>query len=119
MCGDKENSQEETAAPEKPLSLCKTVARNPGPSMHGVEPRLENTEAIRQKQTEYSFFFRSFCLFGPHPQHMEVLRLGVKSELQLPAYTPATATWDPSCVCDLQHSSQQRQILNPLSEARD
>ena len=22
--------------------------------------------------------------------------------------------WDPSCVCDLHHSSQQRQILNPL-----
>ena len=27
---------------------------------------------------------------------MEVLRLGVKSELQLPAYTPATATGNPS-----------------------
>ena len=26
---------------------------------------------------------------------------------------------DPNCVCDLHHSSQQRQILNPLSEARD
>ena len=26
-----------------------------------------------------------------HPQHMEVPRLGVKSELQLPAYTTATA----------------------------
>ena len=24
-----------------------------------------------------------------------------------------------SCICDLQHSSWQRQILNPLSEARD
>ena len=26
---------------------------------------------------------------------------------------------DPSRVCDLHHSSQQHQILNPLSEARD
>ena len=26
---------------------------------------------------------------------------------------------DPSCVCDLHHSSQQCRILNPLSEARD
>ena len=26
---------------------------------------------------------------------------------------------DPSCVCDLHHSSRQRQILNPLSEARE
>ena len=48
---------------------------------------------------------------------MEVPRLGVKSELQLPAY--ATATPDPSHICDLHHSSQQRPILNPLSKARD
>ena len=47
---------------------------------------------------------------------MQVPRLGVKSELQLPAYTTATATPDPSSVCDLHHSSQQCQILNPLSE---
>ena len=40
---------------------------------------------------------------------------GAELELQLPAYTTATAMWDPSHVCDLQHSSQQRQILNPLS----
>ena len=32
---------------------------------------------------------------------MEVPRLGVKSEVQLPAYTTATVTWDPSLVCDL------------------
>ena len=50
---------------------------------------------------------------------MEVPRLGVKSELQLPAYTTATATPDPSHICDLHHSSVQRQILNPRSEARD
>ena len=50
---------------------------------------------------------------------MEVPRLGVKSELQLPVYTTATATQDPSQVCDLHHSSQQHQILNSLSEARD
>ena len=48
---------------------------------------------------------------------MEVPRLGVESELQLPAYT--TATRDPSHVCDLHHSSRQRRILNPLNEARD
>ena len=48
---------------------------------------------------------------------MEVPRLGVQLELQPPAC--AIATRDLSCVCDLQHSSQQHQILNPLSEARD
>ena len=30
----------------------------------------------------------------------------------------ATATTYPSHICDLYHSSQQHQILNPLSEAR-
>ena len=29
---------------------------------------------------------------------MEAPRLGVKSDLQLPAYTTATATWDPSSI---------------------
>ena len=50
---------------------------------------------------------------------MEVARLGVKSKLQLPAHTTATATQDPSHVCDLHLSSDQRQVLNPLSEATD
>ena len=50
---------------------------------------------------------------------MEVPRLGVKSELQLSAYTTSTATPDLSHVCDLHHSSRQLWLLNPLSEARD
>ena len=50
---------------------------------------------------------------------MEVPRLGVKSELHLPAYATATATRDPSCICDLHHSSQQHRIHNPLNRARD
>ena len=50
---------------------------------------------------------------------MEVPRLGIESELQLQAYTIATATLDPSCVCDLCCSLQQHWILNPLREARD
>ena len=62
------------------------------------------------------FFLCLFCLLWPHLQHMEVPRLGTESELQLPTY--ATATGDPSHVCNLHHTSQQRWILNPLSEAR-
>ena len=62
-------------------------------------------------------FLFSQCFLGPNPRHMEVPRLGVKSELQLPAYTTATATWNPGRICD--HSSRQLQILNPLREARD
>ena len=50
-------------------------------------------------------FIYLFCFLGPHPRHMEVPRLGVQSELQLPAYTTAIAMQDLSCVCNLHHSS--------------
>ena len=50
---------------------------------------------------------------------MEVSRPEVKSELQLPATSTATVMQDLSHFCDLHHSSQQCQILNPLSEAKD
>ena len=62
-----------------------------------------------------------FCILGLHPWHMQVPKLGVESELRLPAYTTATATatWDLSSICDLQHSSRQCQVPNPLREARD
>ena len=54
---------------------------------------------------------------------MEVPRLGVKSELQWLATATAiattTATLGLSRFCDLHHSSWERQILNPLSEAGD
>jgi len=36
-----------------------------------------------------------------------------------PAYARVPATPDLSRVCDLHHSSRQRQILNPQSKARD
>ena len=60
-----------------------------------------------------------FFFLGLHPQRMEVPRLGVESELQLPAYTTGTETSDPSHICDLHHRSWQRWILNPLKEAMD
>ena len=52
-------------------------------------------------------------------QHMAVPRLGVKSKLQLQAYTTATATLDPSHICDVHQSLWQCSILNLPSEARD
>ena len=64
-----------------------------------------------------SFF--SFFVLGLHVHHMEVPGLGVELELQLLAYTTATATRDQSLICDLHHSSWQRRILNPLSETSD
>ena len=54
-----------------------------------------------------SFHPPSLCFSGPLPQHTEVLRLGVKQELQLPAYPIATATWEPSLhLRPIHHSSQ-------------
>ena len=44
-----------------------------------------------------------FFFLGPHPRHMEVPRLEVEWELQLLAYTTATAAQDPSRICDLHH----------------
>ena len=58
-------------------------------------------------------------LFHMHPCHMEVPKLGAESELQLPAYTTATATWDQSRSCDLHCSLRHCQNLHPLSKARD
>ena len=62
---------------------------------------------VRMNGVSLSLFF----FLGLHLQHTEVPTLGVKLELQLPAYTTATATWDMSHVCDLHHSSWQHQIL--------
>ena len=74
------------------------------------------------------FFYSRTCSIWKFPGK------GSKSELQLwptprpqqhriqttsATYTVAIATWDPSCTCNLHHSLQQCQILNPLSEARD
>ena len=58
------------------------------------------------------YFFRTT------PVAYEVPRLEIELELQLLAYTTATATPDLSCVYNLHHSSRQCQMLNPLNEAR-
>ena len=65
------------------------------------------------------FLFFVFCLLSATSEAYGGSQLGVKSELQLPAYTTATAMPDPSLVCDLHHCLRQRQILNPLRKARD
>ena len=41
--------------------------------------------------TLFLIFLFDFAFLGLHPWHMEVPRLGVESELQLLAYTTATA----------------------------
>ena len=67
----------------------------------------------------FFFFFFSLLAFRAVPT--------AYGSSQARAQTGAVATGlqrshsqrDPSCVCDLYHSSQQRQILNSLSEARN
>ena len=69
----------------------------------------------------FFFFFLFFGLFlGPCLWHMEVPQARGQIGAAV-AYATATATaaWDPSCIFELHHSSQQCWILNPLSKARD
>ena len=85
-------------------------------------PHLKNLSLKKKKQIFFKALInmRSNAIFfpplGPHPRHVEVLRLGVKLQLKLLAYT---ARPDLSQVCNLHGSVLQYRILNPLSKARD
>ena len=61
----------------------------------------------------YFSFFILFCFF-----RVESEAYG-GSQARGPIRATATATEDPSHIYDLHHSSRQRQILNPQSEARN
>ena len=66
------------------------------------------------------FFFFFFGLFLGLPLgHMEVPRLEVKSQPQLPVQATATVSQDLSHVCDLHHHSHQCRNLNSLRKVRD
>ena len=67
----------------------------------------------------FFFFFFPLVFLGLLLLHKEVPRIGIKSELQLPAHSAATVIPGLSLVCNLHHSLQQGRILNSLSEARD
>ena len=69
---------------------------------------------LLELKTIFFFFF-----LGPPPRHMDIPRLGVILELQLPACTTTTATLDPSDTFGLHHSLQQCQVLNPLSHNKN
>ena len=70
-------------------------------------------------ELKFLFFCFLFFLLGLHSSHIEVPRPGLKTEVQLPAYTTAIATQSPSCACHLHYSSRQCQIPDALNEARD
>ena len=50
---------------------------------------------VSYKEQVFYLFYLFFVFLGPHLQQMEVPRLGIESELQLLAYTTATAMQDP------------------------
>ena len=73
----------------------------------------EGKTSIRWATVDFNLLLLSFFLFlGSYPRHMEVPRQGVKLELQLLAYTTATATSDPSEL-RLQPTLQLRAMLDP------
>ena len=86
-------------------------------------PRWPSTHCVHGRRGMGSLWGLSLSLFffclGLYPWHKDIPRLGVQLELQLPVYTTATTTWDPSHICNPQHGSQQRRIPDPLREARD
>ena len=78
-----------------------------GPSKENGRLMLRNLGLPDCFQADFVlFYFILFilivCFLGLQVWHMEVPRLGVELELQLPAYTTATATQDLSCICNLQ-----------------
>uniref|UniRef100_A0A8D1KNP4 5-formyltetrahydrofolate cyclo-ligase n=1 Tax=Sus scrofa TaxID=9823 RepID=A0A8D1KNP4_PIG len=58
------------------------------------------------------FFFFFFLIFRAASVAYGSSWVRGRIGLQLPAYITATAVWDPSSICDLHHSLQQRRILN-------
>ena len=80
-------------------------------------PKVQSMKEITEKLGFFIFLF--FVFLGPHLWYMELPRLGVESELQLPAYTTAIALQELSRICHLPCSLLQHWILNRMSKARD
>ena len=74
---------------------------------------------ITQPPTPGHWSLFIFLFLGLHLWHVEVPGLGIESELQLQAYSIATAMPDLSCVCNLCSSVWQHQVHNPRSNAKD
>ena len=72
---------------------------------------------LKENSVTVTFFF-SFCFF--RATHVAYGTSQAKGQIAaIAAYTTVTATWDPTCICDLHHSSWQHWILNPPSKASD
>ena len=102
-----------------PSHICFTWIANRGDEHFEACPSSGFKPTIPWCTLGFFFFFFFLSSLGPYPWHMEVPRLEVESELQLPAYTIATATPNQSHIFSPHHSSWQCWILSPLSEAKD
>ena len=72
------------------------MSKQDGEAFHGPEI----TKLIIDEAIPMTFFF-FFKLLGPHLWLMEVPRLELELEVQLPSFTTVAATSDPSRICDL------------------
>ena len=81
-----------------------------------IRKRIKNSLKCHHPEKfseNFGVFFVCVCFLGLHRGHMEVPRLGVKSELQMQA--AATATQDLSCVFDLHHAHTNTRSLTHCS----
>ena len=111
--GKRELSMRGPAPVGAPSSLPRALHCLPAAGGCSCPSPHEQRNALHRAELHVSLSLFFFLPSRPSPRHMEIPRLGVESELQLPAYTTATAMPDPSHVCSGQH-----QILNPPSDAR-
>ena len=86
-------------------------------NIENITVNFKNLVNINLSLPQNFFFF--FVFLCSHLQHMEVPRLGVRSELQLPAYVTTIATCDLSCVATYTTAHLNSQILNLLSGAME
>ena len=98
--------------------ICAALGENPQRAYLVCPEHMPPLKKWKRDYLRDTTFLFSLSL-GPQLQRMEVPGPGVEVELQMLAYTTATATLDPSHICDLYHSSRQLWMLNTLSEARD
>ena len=68
------------------------AATMPDPLSHCDRLEVKPTPPQQSEPMQLDSFFFFFLFLGPHLHYMEFPGLGVKSELQLLAYTTATAT---------------------------
>ena len=74
---------------------------------------------VSTHSTHLFFLFVFLFLFFVFSRATPAAYGGSQGRGRIGAVARATATQDLNCVCDLHHSSQQHQILNPLSKGRD